>query len=166
MTGGDDLDAYFAVDDNYEAFMSQAQENLEKINQSQQKSTKTTARKSTSPQQKMTTRRMKSISPPTFSLGISPVSNKPAVQTDTVAKEKTPMIEKAAAIETPKNPKRTRNQVAEEAKEEEERLEKRAKKPSRYLVSPYMNKKTVINTPSQPDELTVSNALFSMQGNP
>jgi hypothetical protein len=133
----------------------------------------------------MTTRRMKSIAPPSFSLGISPVTSKPAVQTNTLAKEKTPMIEKrdaveddtatkaetqkiekTAAIETPKIPKRTRNQVAEEAKEEEVQLVKRAKKPSRYPVSPYMNKKTVINTPSQPDEMMVTNALFSMKGNP
>ncbi|PWA77952.1 hypothetical protein CTI12_AA221230 [Artemisia annua] len=83
-------------------------------------------------------------------------------------KKQAPMIEKTAALETetPKNPKGTRNQVAEETKEEEEPAGKRTKKPSRYLVSPYMNKKTVINTPTKPDEMMVTNALFSMQGNP
>ncbi|PWA54693.1 hypothetical protein CTI12_AA433560 [Artemisia annua] len=77
-------------------------------------------------------------------------------------------ILKTAALETekPKIPKRTRKQVAEEVKEEEEPVGKRAKKPSRYLVSPYMNKKTVINTPAEPDEMMVTNASFSMQGNP
>ncbi|PWA54497.1 ulp1 protease family, C-terminal catalytic domain-containing protein [Artemisia annua] len=116
----------------------------------------------------MTIRRMKSISPPTFSLGIRPVASKPAVETDTAAIKETPMIVKTAALETetPKNPKRTRNQVAEETKEEEEPAGKRTKKPSRYLVSPYINKKTVINTPLKPDEMMVTNALFSMQGNP
>ncbi|PWA36928.1 hypothetical protein CTI12_AA594900 [Artemisia annua] len=167
MMGTEELDAYFADDTNFENFISQAKENLEKINESQNR-TKNTARKSTSPQQKMTTRRMKSISPPSFSLGISPVASKPAVETDTAAKKQTPMIEKTAALETetPKNPKRTRKQVAEETKEEEEPAGKRTKKPSRYLVSPYMNNKTVINTPTKPDEMMVTNALFSMQGNP
>ncbi|PWA63421.1 hypothetical protein CTI12_AA349270 [Artemisia annua] len=113
-----------------------------------------------------------------------PVARKPAVQTDTAAKEETPNIEKraavdtvtatkaetpktekTAAVETPKIPKRTRNQVTEETKEEEEPVEKRTKKPSRYLVSPYNNKKTVINTPEEPDEMMVTNALLSMQGN-
>ncbi|PWA54937.1 hypothetical protein CTI12_AA431760 [Artemisia annua] len=87
VMGTEELDAYFADDANFENFMSQAKENLEKINESQNR-TKNTARKSTSPQQKMTTRRMKSISPPSFSLGISPVASKPAVETDTATKNK------------------------------------------------------------------------------
>lgn len=37
MTGTEELDAYFAVDNNYETFMGQAQESLEKINQSQKR---------------------------------------------------------------------------------------------------------------------------------
>lgn len=117
---------------------------------------------------------MKSISPPSFSRGISPVTRKPAATTDTSTKEETPKVEKMAAVEThtttsepkPKMSKRARNIVTKEENKEEEPLGKRAKKPSRFLVSPYMNQKTVINVPTEPDEAMVSEALFSMQGDP
>ena len=56
--------------------------------------------------------------------------------------------------------------VDEEKNKEQEPPAKRLKKPSRYLVSPYNNRKTALKVPQTPDESMVSEALFSMQGEP
>ncbi|GJV30146.1 hypothetical protein Tco_1386594 [Tanacetum coccineum] len=47
-----------------------------------------------------------------------------------------------------------------------EKVVKRAKKPSRFLVSLYMNKKIAIKTPTQPDKVMLKDSLFSLQGDP
>ncbi|GJS29287.1 hypothetical protein Tco_0489907 [Tanacetum coccineum] len=46
----------------------------------------------------------------------------------------------------------------------EEQAAKRAKKNSRFLVSPYLNKKTTTNGKTEPDEVMITNYLFSMEG--
>nr|GEU32219.1 hypothetical protein [Tanacetum cinerariifolium] len=43
---------------------------------------------------------------------------------------------------------------------------KSKKKPLRFLVSLYINKKTAIKAPIEPDEVMLSDSLFSMQGDP
>ena len=43
-------------------------------------------------------------------------------------------------------------------------LKKRVVKPSSYLCSPYMNKKTVVITNIQKLEFKLGNSLFAMQG--
>ncbi|PWA40731.1 hypothetical protein CTI12_AA560210 [Artemisia annua] len=148
----------------------------DRVTQTKERKTKNTARKSVTPPEKMiaTRSKMKSISPPSFSLGISPPSIKPAAQTDTTTVEVTPQVEKRAAVETdattsepkPKTEKTARKIVAEKENKEEEPPAKRTKKPSRYLVSPYNNRKTVLKAPQTPDESMVTEALFSMQGDP
>nr|GEV91732.1 peptidase C48, SUMO/sentrin/Ubl1 [Tanacetum cinerariifolium] len=52
----------------------------------------------------------------------------------------------------------------EERFEKEENVEKRAKKPSWFLVSPYLNKKTSIKGKTTCDEVTMTEYLFSMEG--
>ncbi|PWA97364.1 Peptidase C48, SUMO/Sentrin/Ubl1 [Artemisia annua] len=151
-------------------------EQTERATQTKERKTKSAARKSVTPPEKMMTTRskMKSISPPSFSLGISTLSSKPAAQTDTTTVEVTPQVEKKAAVETdtttsepkPKMEKRARKMVAEKENKEQEPPAKRIKKPSRYLVSPYNNRKTALKAPQTPDESMVSEALFSMQGDP
>ncbi|PWA48886.1 hypothetical protein CTI12_AA488630 [Artemisia annua] len=49
---------------------------------------------------------------------------------------------------------------------EQEITEKRVCKPSRFLVSPYMNKKTDVRKATHPDEMMVTDELFSMMGEP
>ena len=156
-----------------EEILDQIYEHAEKASQSKLKKTKSTARKSVTPPEKMMTTRskMKSISPPSFDLGISPVSSKPAAQIDTT-EEKTPQVEKRAAdetettIEPKKMERRAKRLVDEEETKEQEPPAKRIKKPSRYLVSPYNNRKTALKAAQTPDEFMVSEALFSMQGDP
>ncbi|GKB37124.1 ulp1 protease family, C-terminal catalytic domain-containing protein [Tanacetum coccineum] len=46
----------------------------------------------------------------------------------------------------------------------EERAAKRAKKPSRFIVSPYINKKTATNGKGVQDEMMICNYLFSIEG--
>ncbi|GKB83963.1 ulp1 protease family, C-terminal catalytic domain-containing protein [Tanacetum coccineum] len=46
----------------------------------------------------------------------------------------------------------------------EEKAAKRAKKRSRFLVSLYLNKKTATNGKTEPDEVMISNYLFSIEG--
>ncbi|GKC46760.1 ulp1 protease family, C-terminal catalytic domain-containing protein [Tanacetum coccineum] len=46
----------------------------------------------------------------------------------------------------------------------EERAAKRAKKPSRFIVSPYINKKTATKGKAVQDEMMICNYLFSMEG--
>ncbi|GJR15411.1 ulp1 protease family, C-terminal catalytic domain-containing protein [Tanacetum coccineum] len=74
---------------------------------------------------KKTTKRKsaKEMNPPSFSLGLSPDTNK-----------------------------------------EEERAAKRVKKPSRFIVSPYINKKTTTKGNAVHDEMMTCSYLFSMKG--
>ncbi|GJT27854.1 ulp1 protease family, C-terminal catalytic domain-containing protein [Tanacetum coccineum] len=65
----------------------------------------------------------KEMTPPSFSLGLSPDTNKV-----------------------------------------EERAAKRAKKPSRFIVSPYINKKTATKGNAVHDEMMICSYLFSMEG--
>ena len=151
-------------------------EQAERATQQKERNTKNTAIKSVTPPEKMVTTRskLKSISPPSFSLGISPPSSKPEDQTDTTNVQVTPQVEKGAAVETdtttsePKQKveKRARKVVDEKENKEEEQPAKRTKRPSRYLVSPYNNRKTVLKANQMPDESMVTEALFSMQGDP
>jgi hypothetical protein len=62
--------------------------------------------------------------------------------------------------------RRAKRVVDEEETKEQEPPAKRTKKPSRYLVSPYNNRKTVLKAAQTPDEFMVSETLFSMQGDP
>ncbi|PWA75107.1 hypothetical protein CTI12_AA228290 [Artemisia annua] len=173
-TDDDDSDDDGGADD--ESDDGKDNDGSERATQTKERKTKNTARKSVTPPEKMITTRskMKSISPPSFSLGISPPSNKPAAQTDTTTVEVTPQVEKRATVETdtttsepkPKMEKRARKIVVEKENKEQEPLAKRIKRPSRYLVSPYNNRKTVLKAPQTPDESIVSEALFSMQGDP
>nr|GEX48524.1 hypothetical protein [Tanacetum cinerariifolium]GEX48531.1 hypothetical protein [Tanacetum cinerariifolium] len=64
--------------------------------------------------------------PPSFSLGLSPTKNEP------------------------------KSKNKEERVKKEENVEKRAKKPSRFLVSPYLNKKTSIKEKTTSDEVTMT----------
>nr|GEU70112.1 ulp1 protease family, C-terminal catalytic domain-containing protein [Tanacetum cinerariifolium] len=47
----------------------------------------------------------------------------------------------------------------------EERAPKRAKKPSRFIISPYINKKTATKGNAVQDEMMICSYLFSMEGN-
>ncbi|PWA40472.1 hypothetical protein CTI12_AA560510 [Artemisia annua] len=111
-----------------------------------QKATKNTARKTvaTPSMQKVTRQSTKaSYTPPSFSLGMG-----------------------LSQLDTPTDAN-IKTQSKEEIKEvEEENNEKRVRKPSRYLVSPYMNKKTDVREATYPDELMVTDELFSMMGDP
>nr|GFB29018.1 hypothetical protein [Tanacetum cinerariifolium] len=70
------------------------------------------------------------MTPPSFSLGLSPTENE------------------------------SKSKNKEEKVKKEENVEKRAKKPSRFLVSPYLNKKTAIKGKTAPDELMIQNTCF------
>ncbi|PWA66292.1 hypothetical protein CTI12_AA334370 [Artemisia annua] len=114
--------------------------------QATQKAAKNSERKivETRPMQKVTRQSARaSYTPPSFSLGMG------LSQLDTTTD---------ANIKT---------QSTEENKEvEEEITEKRVRKPSRFLVSPYMNKKTDVRKATHPDEMMVTDELFSMMGDP
>ncbi|PWA90327.1 ulp1 protease family, C-terminal catalytic domain-containing protein [Artemisia annua] len=114
--------------------------------QATQKAAKNSKRKTveTRPMQKVTRQSARaSYTPTSFSLGMG------LSQLDTTTD---------ANIKT---------QSTEENKEvEEEITEKRVRKPSRFLVSPYMNKKTDVRKATHPDEMMVTDELFSIMGDP
>ncbi|GJV39750.1 ulp1 protease family, C-terminal catalytic domain-containing protein [Tanacetum coccineum] len=103
-TGEDEFWNTQFTDSQCEELENQAKEEIKKK--------KTAKRKST-----------KEMTPPSFSLGISPDTNKV-----------------------------------------EERAAKRAKKPSRFIVSPYINKKTATKGNAVHDEMMICSYLFSMEG--
>ncbi|GJY15644.1 hypothetical protein Tco_0386066 [Tanacetum coccineum] len=83
------------------------------------------------------------MTPPTFSLGMG----------------LSPLVRKNPAMESVMKFEVT-------SKNKEGKVEKRAKNPSRFLVSSYMNKKTAIKAPTESDEVMLTDYLFSMQGDP
>nr|GEV90589.1 hypothetical protein [Tanacetum cinerariifolium] len=91
------------------------------------------------------------MTPPTFSFGLTPDESKPT------QKEKEKQVKKRAKGLSPleSEPK---------PKEKEEKTEKRAKRPSRFFVSPYLNKKTAIKGKPTIDEVMMTEYLFSMEG--
>ena len=117
---------------------------------SKQKTTRETARKSVSPTTKKMTRQSarKSYTPPSFSLGLglSQLETKEDAENKNKSEKENP---------------------TEEKKEVEEHIgEKRVRKPSRFLVSPYNNKKTEVKRPATADEMMVTDEMFSMLGDP
>ncbi|GJR53536.1 ulp1 protease family, C-terminal catalytic domain-containing protein [Tanacetum coccineum] len=102
---------------------------------------------------KKTTKRKspEDMTPHTFSLGLTPKESEPT------EKEKEKQVEKRAKglsqLESEPKPK-----------EKEEKAVKREKRPSRFLVSPYLNKKTSIKGKATTDEVMVTQYLFSMEG--
>ncbi|GKB16200.1 hypothetical protein Tco_0850123, partial [Tanacetum coccineum] len=91
------------------------------------------------------------MTPPTFSLGLTPEESEPT------EKEKEKQVEKRAKGLSPldSEPK---------PKDKEEKAVKRAKRPSRFLVSLYLNKKTAIKGKATTDEVMMTEYLFYMEG--
>nr|GEW38879.1 peptidase C48, SUMO/sentrin/Ubl1 [Tanacetum cinerariifolium] len=101
---------------------------------------------------KKTTKRKspEDMTPSTFSLGLTPEESEP-----TKKRKKNQWKKRGkdlSLLESKPKPK-----------DKAEKAVKRAKRPSRFLVSPYLNKKTAIKGKATTDELVMTKYLFSMK---
>ncbi|GJW40275.1 ulp1 protease family, C-terminal catalytic domain-containing protein [Tanacetum coccineum] len=137
-TKNDEEEVHAKIDDPNEQ-MKDKEADKQKVKDGNEKE-KTTKRKSP-----------EDMTPPTFSLGLTPEESEPT------EKEKEKQVEKRAKGLSPleSEPKPT---------DKEEKPVKRAKRPSRFLVSPYLNKKTAIKGKATTDEMMMTEYLFSMEG--